>query len=56
MADHSATASHPPPGGVETPEAFLADRQRFWGAFTNFTLGSVISIVVLLILMAIFLL
>jgi hypothetical protein len=55
MADHSTTIDHLPPGGVETEEAFLADRQRFWGSFTHFTLGCVISIVVLLILMAIFL-
>jgi len=41
---------------AETPEAFLADRQRFWGSFTRFTLGSVIFIIVLLVLMAIFLL
>ncbi len=38
-----------------TEEAFLADRQRFWGSFTSFTIGSVIFVVVLLILMAIFL-
>jgi len=39
-----------------TEDAFLADRQKFWSAFTGFTLGSVIFIVVLLVLMAIFLL
>ena len=38
-----------------TPDAFLADRMHFWGAFTSFATGAVISIVVLLILMAIFL-
>jgi hypothetical protein len=54
MSDHSTTAHPATP--VETPEAFLADRQRFWSSFTHFTLGSVIFIVVLLILMAIFLL
>ncbi len=38
-----------------TEDAFLADRQRFWASFTSFTTGSVIAVVVLLILMAIFL-
>ena len=41
---------------AETPEAFLADRQSFWNGFTKFTLWSVISIIVLLVAMAIFLL
>jgi hypothetical protein len=53
MSDHSTTTY--PAAPVETPEAFLADRQRFWSSFTHFTLGSVIFIVVVLILMAIFL-
>jgi hypothetical protein len=53
MSDHATTAHRTTP--VETPEAFLADRQRFWSGFTHFTLGSVICIVILLILMAIFL-
>ena len=38
-----------------TEDAFLADRQRFWGAFTNFTLVSLITVVVILVLMTIFL-
>jgi hypothetical protein len=54
MSDHTHVAS--PPMRAETPEAFLADRQRFWSGFTNFTLGSVIFIIVVLVLMAIFLL
>ena len=54
MSDHSHAAR--PPMRAETPEAFLADRQRFWGSFTHFTLGSVIFMIVLLVLMAIFLL
>lgn len=41
--------------GPETPEAFLADRQRFWDSWTHFTLGSVIFIILLLIAMAVFL-
>ncbi|HTI82850.1 MAG TPA: hypothetical protein VL614_20550 [Acetobacteraceae bacterium] len=54
MSDHTATTH--PVTQEETPEAFLADRERFWSGFTHFTLGSTIFIVVLLILMAIFLL
>ena len=56
MSEYSTTAPHSPVRPVETPEAFLADRQRFWGSFTHFTLGIVISVIVLLVLMAIFLL
>lgn len=56
MSDHSTTVAHPPVGGVETPEAFLADRQRFWQSFTHFTLGCAICVVMLLVLMAFFLL
>ncbi len=41
--------------GPETEEAFLADRQRFWTAWTRFTLWNVVAIVVLLILMTVFL-
>jgi hypothetical protein len=54
MSDHSTTIHPATP--VETPEAFLADRQQFWSSFTHFTLGSVIFIATILILMAIFLL
>jgi hypothetical protein len=52
MAEHQPTMFR----GPETPEAFLADRQRFWDSWTHFTLGSVIAIIVLLVLMALFLL
>jgi hypothetical protein len=51
MADHSTTLQ-----GPETPDAFVADHQRFWSGFTHATLGVVIFIIVLLILMAVFLL
>ena len=54
MSEHSHATQ--PPMRAETPEAFLADRQRFWASFTHFTLGSVIFIIVLLVLMAVFLL
>jgi hypothetical protein len=39
-----------------TPEAFFADRQRFWAGFTSAALWGVIFIVVLLVGMAVFLL
>lgn len=38
-----------------TDDAFLADRQRFWGSFSHFVLGCVIALAIMLILMAIFL-
>lgn len=52
MADQSSNTLN----GSETPEAFLADRQRFWNGFTSATLASIIFMVVLLVLMALFLL
>jgi hypothetical protein len=54
MSEHSHAVTPSMP--VETPEAFLADRQRFWYGFTKFTLSCVIFVVLLLIGMAIFLL
>ena len=54
MSEHSHAA--PAPMHAETPEAFLADRQRFWSGFTHFTLGMVILIVLILVGMAVFLL
>lgn len=53
MAEHTTGT---PTAGVETPDAFLADRQRFWVGFTHFTQWSVIFVVLLLIGMAVFLL
>ncbi len=41
--------------GAETPEAFLADRQRFWNGFTRATTGAVIAVAVVLVLMFVFL-
>ena len=38
-----------------SPDAFLADRQRFWGAFTRFIVGVGAFTAVILILMALFL-
>ncbi|MEJ0018012.1 MAG: aa3-type cytochrome c oxidase subunit IV [Acetobacteraceae bacterium] len=54
MSDHSHAAQ--PPTRAETPEAFLADRQNFWNGFTQFTLWSTVSIIILLVAMAVFLL
>jgi len=51
MADHSSSSF----SGPETPEAFLADRQRFWQGFTSATLGAIIFMVLLLVGMGIFL-
>ncbi len=56
MADHSTLATRPAANAPETPEAFLADRQRFWSGFTHFTLASLIFVVAVLVLMALFLL
>jgi hypothetical protein len=41
--------------GPETEDAFLADRQRFWFAFTRFTMWVVGAVVLVLILMTVFL-
>jgi hypothetical protein len=54
MSDHSHAVRSPM--RVETPEAFLADRQRFWNSFTHFTLGCVVFAILVLIGMAVFLL
>lgn len=36
-------------------DAFVADRQAFWGSFTRFVTMGAVAVVVLLILMAFFL-
>ena len=51
MADQTSVATR-----TESPDGFLADRQRFWDAFTRFTMFAVVAVAVVLILMAIFLL
>lgn len=51
MAQPPAAATQPP----LTEDAFEADRQKFWSSWCHFVLTSVIAIVVLLILMAVFL-
>jgi len=50
MAEHDSAFS-----GPETQEDFLADRQRFFHGFTQFTLFSTLFLAALLALMAIFL-
>jgi hypothetical protein len=39
-----------------TPEAFFADRQRFWFGFTSATFWAVLHLAVLLIVLAVWLL
>ena len=51
MANSSSTSLAP-----VTSEAFLRDRQGMLHAFTNFTIGAVVFIVILLVGMAVFLL
>ena len=41
--------------GPDIAGAFVADRQAFWGSFTNFVTMAAIAVVVLLILLAYFL-
>ncbi len=55
MSDIHPSAPAPSGAAPLTEEAFLADRQRFWGSFTGLITGGVIAIVILLILMDIFL-
>jgi len=38
-----------------TPDAFIADRQRFWVQFTRFVVTCTAGVVVVLVLMALFL-
>jgi hypothetical protein len=55
MSDHA----HVPETGEATlpltPDAFIADRQRFWMSFTRAVVVCAASVVVLLVLMALFL-
>ena len=46
------TITEPGPLAID---AFVADRQNFWGSFTHFVTIAVVGVVVLLILLAIFL-
>jgi hypothetical protein len=42
--------------GPETPEALLAERQKFWNGFTCATTVSIVATAAILIAMAVFLL
>ena len=48
----TTTITEPGPSAID---AFVADRQAFWGSFTSFVTMAAVAIVVLLILMAFFL-
>ncbi|MGE0225974.1 MAG: aa3-type cytochrome c oxidase subunit IV [Acetobacteraceae bacterium] len=56
MATHDSHGTSHAPGGSDTADAFLADRQRTWNAVTNATVWAVVLSAVILILMALFLL
>jgi hypothetical protein len=42
--------------GPDTPEAFLADKMRFWGGVGKWIAGTIVFMVLLLVGMAVFLL
>ncbi len=54
-----APTVEPTPAQPATPmlneDAFVADRQRFWGTFTGFATFAVVALIVLLVGMAFFL-
>ena len=51
-APQTTTITEPGPAAID---AFVADRQAFWGSFTSFITMGAGAVAVLLILMAIFL-
>lgn len=51
MDVHESKQSTPMP---DIDEAFVTDRQTFWGRFTTFTMGAVVAITVLLIGLLVF--
>ena len=52
MTSQTQTITEPGPAAID---AFVADRQAFWGSFTSFVTMAASAVVVLLVLMAIFL-
>ncbi len=54
MADIRTTSAAPAP--PVTADGFLADRRRFWGTFTNFTLGGIIATIVIVLMVLYFIL
>jgi len=54
MADiHATSTATLPP---VTVDGFLADRQRFWAAFTNFTVGGIVATVITVLVVLYFIL
>lgn len=53
MAQTLATPATLPP---VTADAFLADRQRFWGSFTSFTVGGIVSVIIVVLVTLYFIL
>ena len=39
-----------------TADAFLADRQNFWGSFTSFTVGGIVAVVLVTLMVIYFIL
>jgi hypothetical protein len=56
MADHAHSPQAEQATAPLTPDAFLADRQKFWVSFTHFVVICSGAVIVLLVLMALFLL
>jgi hypothetical protein len=54
MADLHTTSPSPVP--PVTADGLLADRKRFWGAFTNFTMGGIAATVVVVLVVLYFIL
>jgi hypothetical protein len=48
MSEHTTVVTE-----QETPEAFLADRQRFWTSFTHFVLATLAGVLLILIGLAV---
>ena len=51
MAEHTTIVTD-----AETPEAFLESREQFWKSWTNFVVLATSTVVLILILLAVFLL
>jgi hypothetical protein len=50
MAEHITVPTEA--AGPTTVEAFVADRQHFWGSFTNFIVAGVVAVIVILLFLA----
>ena len=49
MSEHTTVVTE-----VETPEAFLADRQRFWQSWTHFIVATIAAVVLILLGLVVF--